>query len=210
MTHEPDLVSLPAYAQERWPGALERAHAKVGAVTPNPAADKLLQAAQRAATTRQRVVWLQRAASAWAEPLQQVSACSSGCSHCCHIPVTITRVEADLLARAAGRKASTPAQLVDLAEQTDPQSALQALDDQLRSAAPGPCPFLSDGRCSVYDARPLACRVLLNLDDDDLLCRLVDGAPIPVPYADSRQLKGLYLLAQPGAQLADIRDFFPS
>jgi hypothetical protein len=55
----------------------------------------------------------------------------------------------------------------------------------------------------------MACRLLLNLDDDDLLCRLVDGVEIPVPYANSGQLKTLFLMAQASSQLADIRDFFP-
>ena len=50
---------------------------------------------------------------------------------------------------------------------------------------------------------------LLALDRDDLLCRLVPGHAIPVPYADARMLKGLYLLAQPAARLADVRGFFP-
>ncbi|RCW65155.1 hypothetical protein DES41_11379 [Pseudorhodoferax soli] len=55
----------------------------------------------------------------------------------------------------------------------------------------------------------MACRLLLNLDDDDLLCRLVPGQDIPVPYANSGQLKTLYLMAQASTPLADIRDFFP-
>jgi hypothetical protein len=64
--------------------------------------------------------------------------------------------------------------------------------------------------CSIYNARPMACRLLLNLDDDDLLCRRVEGAAVPVPYADSDQLKTLYLMAQVASPLADIRDFFPA
>ena len=55
----------------------------------------------------------------------------------------------------------------------------------------------------------MACRLLLNLDDDDLLCRLVPDREIPVPYADATQLKALFLLAQAAVPLADIRAFFP-
>jgi hypothetical protein len=33
---------------------------------------------------------------------------------------------------------------------------------------------------------------------------------VPVPYADSDQLKTLYLMAQVASPLADIRDFFPA
>ena len=71
------------------------------------------------------------------------------------------------------------------------------------------CPFLVDGSCSIYAHRPMACRTHLNLDDDDLLCRLVPGIKVPVPYADATQLKAFYLAAQPNAELADIREFFP-
>ena len=55
----------------------------------------------------------------------------------------------------------------------------------------------------------MACRLLLNLYDDDLLRRLVPGQAIPVPYARAGVLKGFALLAQPTAKLADIREFFP-
>lgn len=208
---EIDLSALPAEVQERWPYAIERAQRKIQTTATNPAASRLLQASQRASSARQRVVWLHRTASAWAEPLQAVSACRTGCSHCCHIPVTITRVEADLIAQATGRKQVRPQRSVHLAQHDSLESAMAA-HDALRDPAgvgPGPCPFLANGRCSVYAVRPMACRLLLNLDDDELLCRLVDGTPIPVPYADSRRLQALYLLAQPGAELADIRAFFP-
>jgi hypothetical protein len=155
------------------------------------------------------VVWLQRAASAWAQPLQDVAACRRGCAHCCHIPVTISAIEAALIRRHVRRAPATPAQAVRLdafTDLSDTMAALQALGGQ---TPPSPCPFLHEGACSIYDARPMACRLLLNLDDDDLLCRLVPDQEIPVPYADATQLKALFLLAQPATPLADIRAFFP-
>lgn len=209
-TAAPDLAQLPAHVQERWPLAVERARRKLAGVASNPAAWRLVQAAQRAPSARQRVVWLHRAADAWAAPQQAVAACREGCNHCCRTPVTITRLEAGLIGRAAGRTPVAPARSVRLAEHETLESAIEAhAEMEVASGWPGPCPFLSDGRCSVYAARPMACRLLLNMDDDDLLCRHVEGTPIPVPYADSSRLKALYLLAQPGAELADIRAFFP-
>lgn len=159
MSTETDLSGLPAYARERWPLAIERAQRKIQAAAPNPAAKRLLQASQRAASARQRVVWLHRTASAWSEPLQAVAACREGCSHCCHIPVTITRVEADLIAQASGRKAARPASSVHLAEHESIESAMQAHEALRAEVGPGPCPFLADGRCGVYGARPMACRL---------------------------------------------------
>lgn len=195
---------------ERLPLALQRAERKIRSTVPAASAGKLLKAAQGARTVAQRVVWLQKAASAWAKPLEAVAACQKGCNHCCHIPVSITRAEAALIGRAARRTPAVPAHLVDLPNPDD-ADAIERGKAALRSVGIGlPCPFLVDGACAIYEDRPLACRTLLNLDDDDLLCRLVPGLEVEVPYANAQQLQGLYLAAQPGAQLADIREFFPS
>lgn len=211
MTHnEPDLglSELPPHVRERWPVAVERAARKTRAAVPNPVVGPLVKAAKKGSTASQRVVWLQRAASAWTQPLQSVAACRRGCAHCCHIPVTISGIEAALIGRHTGRAPAQPDESVRLdafAELTDAATALEALSAAM---APTPCPFLREGTCSIYDVRPMACRLLLNLDDDDLLCRQVPGQAIPVPYADSTQLKAMFLLAQPATQLADIRAFF--
>jgi hypothetical protein len=53
----------------------------------------------------------------------------------------------------------------------------------------------------------MACRPLLNLDDD-LLCRRVPGQDIPVPCADGFQLKALFLMVQPATPPAGIRAVF--
>ena len=199
---------MPAYVRERWPVAVERAQRKTAQAVGSVHAERLVQAALRAPTQRQRVVWMHKAAEAWAKPLAAVAACRSGCDHCCHIPVTISSTEAQLLSQASGRKAVRPARAVR-ADQCSTAEGLQAAEAVLRDVARSPCPFLADGRCSVYAARPAACRLLLNMDDDDLLCRLVDDLPVPVPYANATQLKGWTLMVQPGAELADIRAFFP-
>ncbi|HVL09346.1 MAG TPA: YkgJ family cysteine cluster protein, partial [Burkholderiaceae bacterium] len=115
-------------------------------------------------------------------------------------------IEADLIGRDAGVAPATPVQAVQavrLQEFEDMEEATAALAAISSQVEPSPCPFLRDGACSVYDVRPMACRLLLNLDDDDLLCQLV-------PYANGQQLKAFFLLAQPAAAWADIRDFFPA
>ena len=55
----------------------------------------------------------------------------------------------------------------------------------------------------------MACRTLINLDDDDLLCRHSEGGQATVTYADATKLKAFALMAQAGTLYADIRDFFP-
>ena len=204
---------LACRQRERLPVARARAQAKVAGLAGNGSAQRLLRASQGARTAPQRVVWLQRAASAWARPFEAVGACRRGCAHCCHIPVTISSVEAELLARAAARPLSRPAVSVRL-EQLADDHAVAAAQALLQGNAAGvACPFLQEGACSVYEQRPIACRTLVNLDDDELLCRHASGedgpAPASVPYADAGVLKALALAAQAGAEFADIRGFFP-
>jgi Fe-S-cluster containining protein len=207
--HALDLAGLPTYVRERWPVAVGRAIDKTKALTPNSSTNQLIKASQRASSASQRVVWLHRAASAWSTPLQAVAACSQGCSHCCNTPVTISSLEADLIDRRTGSKPAKPAHAVRLQDFPDLDQAIPALQALTAQWQGVPCPLLQDGACSVYDVRPMACRLLINLDDDDLLCRLVPGQAIPVPYANSQKLKAMFLLAQPAAPLADIRDFYP-
>ena len=175
----------------------------------DPAAQRLLGVAQRAPTSTARVLWLQRASDAWARPLQAVSACRQGCSHCCHIPVALTDVEARLIGERIGRTPAVPPHA--------PRGEA-ALGQAQVPGAPAddagytdPCPFLEQDVCSIYTHRPLACRVQLNMDADAALCVLrEDGVPVDVPYADATTLKAAYWLAQPAARWADIRALFPS
>ena len=204
-----EAASLRQRQEERLPLALRRAEEKTRSLTKDADAPRLIHAAQRASTTAQRVLWLQRAASAWSRPLEAVGACRAGCAHCCHIPVALSGKEAELLAKASGRTITEPRAPIRPALLSDP-AQVEAATARLQQWPTGtPCPFLVDSACSVYAARPLACRVLINLDDDDLLCRHSEDGPAEVPYADSRVLRALALAAQPSEVLADIRDFFP-
>ncbi|WP_298705392.1 YkgJ family cysteine cluster protein [uncultured Variovorax sp.] len=207
---EPEL-GLAALQRARLPEATALAESKLRFIGLHAAAKPLLAASVRARTATQRVVWLQRAASAWARPIEEVGACRGGCAHCCHVPVTISSVEADLLGRAAGRVPQPPEHAVQLATLTSEED-VAAAQTLLQAIGTGlPCPFLQGNRCSVYEHRPVACRTLVNLDDDDLLCRHADdGPPASVPYADARMFRALALAAQAGSEFADIRDFFPT
>ncbi|WP_109015629.1 YkgJ family cysteine cluster protein [Novimethylophilus kurashikiensis] len=76
---------------------------------------------------------------------KEFSVCSQKCSHCCHIPVSISGVEADLLAETSGREIKKRGGLF------------------LNKYSP--CPFLRKNECSVYDVRPLVCRAHFAFDD---------------------------------------------
>ncbi len=77
-------------------------------------------------------------------------ACGEGCHWCCTLPVNITDVEADMLARHVD-----PARRRRL---LDNAARAEGLDDAAHTEALITCAFLDDGRCSVYDDRPSACR----------------------------------------------------
>lgn len=139
---------------------------------------------------------LRRLAEQFSAAAVPYSACQRRCTHCCHIPVAVSTTEARLIGKAVGR---VPATLVESA--------------WLRSKPYGyshPCTFLKSGRCSIYEHRPLACRVHLNLDRDDLLCRLIPDKTVPVPLANVISFQLLYAKLTQGDLLADIREHFPA
>jgi hypothetical protein len=53
-----------------------------------------------------------------------IAACQKGCTHCWHIPVTISIVEAVLIGRHIGRKPTSPLQAVRLDGFDDLEHAL--------------------------------------------------------------------------------------
>jgi hypothetical protein len=199
-------AGLPDEVLARIPIAKERARLKSEAASPSTVANALLDAAVRARTRPQRVVWLQRWGSAWVAPLAASAACRRGCSHCCHIPVSITSAEARVIGAATGKAVAAPAGLtcgdLDL-------SKVRPWEVQQRRFIGQPCPFLSGSECSIYDSRPFACRVHVSLDDDAFLCRLVPGLDVPAPYVNTTQVRGIFIGSQPGETLADLREFFP-
>ncbi len=78
--------------------------------------------------------------------------CRAGCDHCCYQDFTVFPVEAHHLAQAVA--ALTPSERQRL------QQRLQQTANPLPMAdAPRPCALLHEGRCSLYDGRPLICRI---------------------------------------------------
>lgn len=127
--------------------------------------------------------------------------CAGGCSSCCHGPFDISVADALLVREAVRRQ---PAERRAELE----ARALLALETQ-RAAAPGwaapydvadlgeegfdelgdtladePCPMLdADGRCDIYDDRPLVCRLIglpLRTSEGGLIdnaCPIIDEHP---------------------------------
>jgi uncharacterized protein len=125
--------------------------------------------------------------------------CRKGCSHCCHIAVAVTWHEARYIGKHTG-KTPTPR------KQVRHTPSFEGFDYGYHN----PCPFLVNNLCSIYEHRPLACRVHVNLDVDELLCRLDPPNGGPVPYMNTIQIQQLMaVIASPDFMFADIRKWFP-
>jgi Fe-S-cluster containining protein len=91
-------------------------------------------------------------------------ACAAGCAWCCHQQVAVEPVEAIAIARHIETKFTPEAraalkQRVDaLANRTEGMGNLAWA--RLKTA----CAFLSDGKCSIYEVRPLRCRAVFSRD----------------------------------------------
>ena len=188
---------FPEKVNDRLAGVAATAEAAMAKVSGRTRDDvmRLLNASVQASTNAKKVLWLHRAADAFAAAIEPVAACRAGCSHCCHIPIKISATEARAIGKAIGR---SPLPLHDHHEL--PTMGYDA-----------PCSFLKDSVCSIRSHRPAVCRTHFNVDVDDLLCQLVPGQAIPVPYADTRQFAvASAMIERDSRSWADIRQWFPT
>jgi hypothetical protein len=129
-----------------------------------------------------------------------LAACGKGCSACCHIAVMVPAEEAAVIAKEIGVKALPPKRFSKHG------------DDSADQYYGEPCPFLSNGECSIYESRPLSCRTLYNMDADPLLCIVVPGNPPQVPYLNHWPFTMVIARAfiESMHSYADLREFFPN
>ena len=67
--------------------------------------------------------------------------CAEGCVACCHVELSVCRVEADRIR-----------------EHVRASEARDVLAERASKDTDGECVMLVDGRCAIYSARPLVCR----------------------------------------------------
>jgi Fe-S-cluster containining protein len=85
-------------------------------------------------------------------------ACGAGCSWCCHFTVDVRPVEVFRILDYVERT-FTPEEKARVFSEVRVNSAMLAnLDESERMTRNVKCPFLSAGRCTIYEARPLTCR----------------------------------------------------
>jgi hypothetical protein len=120
-------------------------------------------------------------------------ACAPGCTACCHFPVGVRLGEAlrlaDALASAPRLAAAVRADAAATAT-----TAWGALVGR-------PCPLLVDGRCAVYDARPLPCRALASADAAACADALAGASGAVVPRDEVAWWRGLGLAAAADGEL---------
>ena len=116
-------------------------------------------------------------------------ACKKGCAYCCHLHVAVTIPEL-LLAVGYARETKDAAELAALAARAKHAAYLARGTTPLTYPMP-PCAFLGeDGACTIYAARPLACRGHHSFDVE--ACRQVfeTKKDVPTPKRETLVMLG--------------------
>lgn len=150
-------------------------------------------------------------------------ACKQKCSACCTCNVTMTRLEADFVMHSLS--VHEKKQLFSRIEQHFPQKRYlpkmtanmfadfcvngKPMPEEENDPSWGTCPLLVDDMCSIYDVRPLGCRVLLSQKD----CRKNGYALMPplvltvsnlfLQYIEHADQTGFF------GNLSDMLSFYP-
>jgi hypothetical protein len=101
-----------------------------------------------------------------ASPLPRPPACQPGCDFCCYNQVELTAPEALLLGSFLATRfpPDTLRLLLARAAELWGRRADKTKEELAALRSEFPCPLLTDGRCSVYEVRPLMCRAMHSLE----------------------------------------------
>ena len=85
-------------------------------------------------------------------------ACRAGCSWCCYFTVDVRAVEVFRILDVVERSFSAQDKARVYAEVRANSALLESLGEDERVTRNLKCPFLNEGRCTIYSARPQSCR----------------------------------------------------
>ena len=119
----------------------------------------------------------------------QAPACKAGCTWCCHYKVDVRADEALAIADHVRTRldAATRTRVIEAARRNAATIRRLTPREHLRSAIP--CCFLVDNGCSIYPARPLACRNYHSTDLATCLAQFDGRADIGVPVPTIAELE---------------------
>jgi hypothetical protein len=121
-------------------------------------------------------------------------ACRKGCSHCCHIWVSVSAPEILHIAKTVAQCGDAAIEKVRAAHE-----GTKDYDFDARYHHPHPCPLLEGDACSIYDARPKACRFAASIDAgicDRTYHQITnEGVPTPAPFVMGRDVYGMVIAA---------------
>lgn len=171
--------------------------------SPNSLQVRLEKIVNENASDRSKLAKLRSLAAELSEVFAPSTPCKVGCTHCCHIAVAISDLEAEMISKATG-----------VAMNKVTRSAQEAANvrNQMRDDFFGtPCPFLKDNQCSIYEHRPISCRMHVTLADSAFFC---DTAIAPEDSFVPEINLPTFLMAQTVVlhrhSFGDIREFFGS
>lgn len=118
-------------------------------------------------------------AETFLQEFQPALACREGCDYCCYPPVAATIPEvANIVAYVLSQMPQE--QQLSLQERVrEVHEETSGMSGQERSHTNIACPYLEEGRCSVYPVRPLACRGFNSTDRE--VCEAVFANPANPP-----------------------------
>lgn len=120
--------------------------------------------------------------------------CEKGCSHCCHVKVPITSLEASYIQRKA-------------CISKDDGKSITIFNDRQKV----PCTFLcTEGSCTIYKFRPFTCRTY-HVIDDPKYCKQQIIQHVEYKSESNvvlKKLEKIILYLNDGESIRDIRDYF--
>jgi Fe-S-cluster containining protein len=111
--------------------------------------------------------------------------CTSGCSWCCNQLIIVTcAADGEVILKTAKKRLSKKEFKAFKRVVREQAKAINELPHEEAECLRWPCPLLKDGKCLVYDVRPVACRAVFSPDKE--CCRAMMNActfkELPAPY----------------------------